>query len=119
MDFELSKELQMLQKEIRKFAKKEIVPYADQWDEAHYLPIKEVMRPLGKMGYFGTVIPEAYGGEDIGFLAAMIVTEELAKASSSLRVQVNMQMLGCAYTCLLYTSPSPRDVEESRMPSSA
>ena len=26
----------------------------------------------------------------------------------------------CAgYNCLLYTSPSPRDVEESRMPSSA
>ena len=24
-----------------------------------------------------------------------------------------------AYRCLLYTSPSPRDVEESRMPSSA
>ena len=24
-----------------------------------------------------------------------------------------------AITCLLYTSPSPRDVEESRMPSSA
>ena len=24
-----------------------------------------------------------------------------------------------AYICLLYTSPSPRDVEESRMPSSA
>ena len=23
------------------------------------------------------------------------------------------------WTCLLYTSPSPRDVEESRMPSSA
>ena len=23
------------------------------------------------------------------------------------------------FTCLLYTSPSPRDVEESRMPSSA
>ena len=23
------------------------------------------------------------------------------------------------YACLLYTSPSPRDVEESRMPSSA
>ena len=25
----------------------------------------------------------------------------------------------CGFTCLLYTSPSPRDVEESRMPSSA
>ena len=26
---------------------------------------------------------------------------------------------GILWTCLLYTSPSPRDVEESRMPSSA
>ena len=26
---------------------------------------------------------------------------------------------GLSFTCLLYTSPSPRDVEESRMPSSA
>ena len=26
---------------------------------------------------------------------------------------------GILITCLLYTSPSPRDVEESRMPSSA
>ena len=27
--------------------------------------------------------------------------------------------IALANTCLLYTSPSPRDVEESRMPSSA
>ena len=27
--------------------------------------------------------------------------------------------LTCTSSCLLYTSPSPRDVEESRMPSSA
>ena len=27
--------------------------------------------------------------------------------------------LAFTYVCLLYTSPSPRDVEESRMPSSA
>jgi glutaryl-CoA dehydrogenase (non-decarboxylating) len=108
MDFELSKALQMLQKELRKFAKKEIVPYADQWDEEHYLPINEVMRPLGEMGYFGTVIPEAYGGENLGFLAAMIVTEELAKASSSIRVQVNMQVLGCAYTIFKYGNETVR-----------
>nr|WP_319494132.1 glutaryl-CoA dehydrogenase Acd [uncultured Desulfobacter sp.] len=108
MDFELSKELQMLQKELRKFAQKEIVPYADQWDAEHYLPIKEVMRPLGDMGYFGTVIPEEYGGENLGFLVAMIVTEELAKASSSLRVQVNMQVLGCGYTIYKYGSEELR-----------
>jgi len=102
MDFKLSTELKMLQKEIRNFAKKEIEPYADEWDEKHYLPIDEVMRPLGEMGFFGTVIPEEYGGEDMGFMAAMIITEELARVSSSLRVQVNMQVLGCAYTIFRY-----------------
>ena len=29
------------------------------------------------------------------------------------------ELVGDASFCLLYTSPSPRDVEESRMPSSA
>ena len=31
----------------------------------------------------------------------------------------NPEKLNRLYGCLLYTSPSPRDVEESRMPSSA
>ena len=31
----------------------------------------------------------------------------------------DLGLLGIAKPCLLYTSPSPRDVEESRMPSSA
>lgn len=102
MDFTLSTEMKMLQKEIRSFAKKEIQPYADQWDNDHYLPIKEVMEPMGELGFFGTVIPESLGGSDMGFLAAMIITEEVAKVSSSLRVQVNMQMLGSAYTIFRY-----------------
>ena len=34
--------------------------------------------------------------------------------------QVNeVQLFECAGTCLLYTSPSPRDRQKSRMPSSA
>ena len=108
MDFTLPKDLQMLQKEIRKFAKKQIDPFVEEWDEKHYLPIDEVMRPLGELGYFGTVIPEEYGGEDMGFLAAMIVTEELSRVCSSLRVQVNMQVLGCAYTIFRYGNEEVR-----------
>ena len=111
MDFTLPKDLQMIQKEIRNFAKKQIEPYADEWDEKHYLPVEEAMRPLGRdLGCFGTVIPEEYGGEgmDNGFLAAMIITEELARVSSSLRVQVNMQMLGCGYTIYKYGNEEVR-----------
>ena len=35
------------------------------------------------------------------------------------RILSPTKVLTTSYTCLLYTSPSPRDVEESRMPSSA
>jgi glutaryl-CoA dehydrogenase (non-decarboxylating) len=40
----------------------------------------------------------------MGWLSAMIVTEEIARVSSSLRVQINMQTLGCAYTIYHYGS---------------
>jgi glutaryl-CoA dehydrogenase (non-decarboxylating) len=102
MDFALSKELQMLKKAVSEFAAKKISPYADEWDANHYFPYQEAIKPMGELGFFGTVIPEKYGGEDMGWLAAMIVTEEIAKASSSLRVQVNMQCLGSAFTICKY-----------------
>jgi len=104
MEFGLSKEMGMLKKAVAEFAKKKIAPYADEWDTNNYFPYEEAVRPMGELGFFGTVIPEEYGGEDMGWLAAMVVTEEIAKASSSLRVQVNMQVLGCAYTIYTYGS---------------
>ena len=102
MDFALSKELEMLRKAVREFATKKIAPNADEWDNNNYFPYKEVIKPMAELGFFGTVIPEEYDGVDMGWLAAVIVTEEIARASSSLRVQINMQTLGCAYTILKY-----------------
>jgi glutaryl-CoA dehydrogenase (non-decarboxylating) len=102
MDFALSEEHEILRKMVRDFAEEQIAPNADEWDEKHYLPYEEAMKPMGELGLFGTVIPEEYGGSEMGWLAAMIITEEIARASSSLRVQINMQTLGCAYTILKY-----------------
>ena len=108
MDFALSKELEMLRKAVREFATKKIAPNADQWDEEHHFPYKEAILPMGELGFFGTVIPEAYGGEEMDWLAAMIVTEEIARANSSLRIQINMQTLGCAFTIYKYGSEELR-----------
>jgi glutaryl-CoA dehydrogenase (non-decarboxylating) len=102
MNFELSEELQMLREMARDFAKEKIAPFADEWDEKHYFPYEEVLKPMGELGFFGTVIPEEYGGNGMGWLAAMILTEEIARGSSSLRVQINMQALGCAFTIFRY-----------------
>ena len=104
MNFALTKEMEMLRKAVREFANKKLAPNVDAWDADHYFPYKEALRPMGELGFFGTVIPEKYDGEDMGWVAAMIVTEEIARVSSSLRVQVNMQTLGCAYTIHHYGS---------------
>jgi len=102
MDFKLSKEHQMLRKAVQDFARKKIAPFVDEWDAKHYLPVKEVIKPMGELGFFGAVIPEEYGGEDMGWLAATIITEEIARVSSSLRVQYNLSALGCAFPIYKY-----------------
>ena len=48
--------------------------------------------------------------------------KDKSKSKSSKVPPLNMESVSksdAKETCLLYTSPSPRDVEESRMPSSA
>lgn len=100
MDFSLGEELLMLREMVRNFAAEKIAPNADKWDEDHYFPYQEVIKPMAELGIFGTIIPEKYGGNDMGWLASMIITEEIARASSSLRVQVNMEAIGSAFTIL-------------------
>jgi len=104
MDFSWTKEQEMLRKSVREFATKKLVPNLSEWDKEHHFPYEEALKPMGELGFFGTVVPEEYGGEGMGFVASMIVTEEIARAASSLRVQVNMQELGCAYTIYRYGS---------------
>ena len=104
MDFGLTKELEMVRDAARDFANKKIAPNVEEWEKNHYLPVKEVLKPMGELGFFGCGIPEEYGGEGLGFMAASIITEEIAKVNSSLRVQINLIGLGCAYTIYRYGS---------------
>jgi len=104
MDFELSDELRALVHVAREFAAEKITPFVEQWDKEHYFPYREVVKPMAELGFLGTVIPEEYGGNDMGWLAMVIITEEIARAGSSLRVQINMETVGCALPILRYGS---------------
>ena len=103
MDFKLSEELQALRETARDFADKEIVPYVEKWEEQSYFP-REVIKKMADLGFYGTLVPEEYGGNGMGFLAGTIVTEEVARASASLRVTLNMQTFGPAVSILRYGS---------------
>jgi glutaryl-CoA dehydrogenase (non-decarboxylating) len=91
VDFEPSEELRAIQMAAREFAEKEVAPTVDEDDRAHRFR-KDLVRKMGELGFFGCVIPEPYGGTDAGFLALALVTEEIARVHSSLRVAINMQL---------------------------
>ena len=56
---------------------------------------------MGQLGFYGTMIPETYGGSDLGFLAMVLITEEIARVHSAMRVAINMQ-IGPAITLLQF-----------------
>ncbi|MCX5907708.1 MAG: acyl-CoA dehydrogenase family protein [Deltaproteobacteria bacterium] len=101
MDFKLSPDMQAIRDTTRDFAEKEIVPFADKWDAEHFFP-RDVVKKMAELGFFGTLIPEEYGGNGMGFLAGTIITEEIARASASLRVTMNMQSFGPALSIYRY-----------------
>ena len=53
------------------------------------------------------------------FQAATQINEQTLSFLPRLLVMLLTLIVAGPWICLLYTSPSPRDVEESRMPSSA
>ena len=76
-------------------------------------------------GNFIDNLPKVYGiytGGFLGFIIIMAIGEQMgmtAKAIGICFVAFTVAIYAIIGYCLLYTSPSPRDRQKSRMPSSA
>jgi glutaryl-CoA dehydrogenase (non-decarboxylating) len=90
MDFELSEELAEVQKLARDFSEKEIAPNAAKDDREHIFR-RDLVSKMGELGFYGCLIPEEYGGNGLGFLAHVLISEEIARVHSAIRVYLNMQ----------------------------
>ena len=82
MDFDLTKEQEMIRKEVRKFALKEIAPVARELDEKEEFSV-ELTKKMGEIGLFGMFVSEKYGGQGLDYLSYIIAVEELAKVDAS------------------------------------
>lgn len=91
MDFELSEELAAVRDLAREFAEKEIAPTAAKDDKEHAFR-RDLVKKMGDLGFYGCIIPDSYGGSGLGFLAMVLITEEIARVHSAMRVAINMQI---------------------------
>jgi isovaleryl-CoA dehydrogenase len=78
----LSEELTMLRETTRQFVEKELAPIADAVDRDNDFP-HHLWQKMGDIGLLGITVEERYGGSAMGYLAHIIVLEEISRASAS------------------------------------
>lgn len=82
MDFELDLEQRAVRDMARDFARGELVPFADGWDEHATFPA-ETLRKAAGLGLASIYVREEEGGSGLSRLDAALVFEELAAADAS------------------------------------
>jgi acyl-CoA dehydrogenase len=103
MDFELSEDLLMLQQAAREFAERELAPRAAEADAAETW-VEEQVRMCGEMGFMGMLVPEAYGGSELGAVAACLVLMEVNRACASTGTTVSVHNSLCCQSLVKFGS---------------
>ena len=91
MDFSLTEEQVAMREMAKNFAEKKIAPTMEE-DEKEHRFRKEIVKEMASLGFFGCIAPEKYGGNETGYLAASVMTEEIARISPSWGLPFNLQM---------------------------
>lgn len=93
IDFSLTEEQKACQKLVREFAQNEIVPVAPELDEEqrHSPELVEKYFELGLLHY---LVPEKYGGPELGSIEGCILGEELAAACGGVAATFGQNSLG-------------------------
>jgi len=79
---EYTEEHRIFREAARRFFAKEVIPYADEWEEAGKVP-KSVWLKMGEQGFLCMDVAEEYGGLGADFLYSVILTEELGKTGNT------------------------------------
>ena len=83
MNFDYSQDQLMIQQMTQDFAKKEILPNINVWDEKQYFPI-ELFKKAGKQGLMGVLVPEKFGGSGLGYEEYILVIKEISKVCGAI-----------------------------------
>ena len=82
MNFNLGEEIDALRDMVRRFARDEIAPRADDIDKSNEFP-SDLWEKMGQLGLHGITVPQAEGGAGMGYLAHCVAIEEISRASAS------------------------------------
>ncbi|MFQ5862949.1 MAG: acyl-CoA dehydrogenase [Candidatus Brocadiales bacterium] len=88
MELELTEEQKLLQKTLRDFAHKEILPGIVERDQKGEFPWR-IIQGLARLGLMGMLVPGTYGGTGADYLTYALGIEELARFDASVALTVS------------------------------
>ncbi len=94
-DLYFSKEANMVRNAVRDFVNKEINPHVDEWEEQGMIPLHDLFKKMGDLGFLGIRYDPKYGGQGMDYWAETAFIEELARTDCggvpmAIVVQTNM-----------------------------
>ncbi|MEJ5022351.1 acyl-CoA dehydrogenase family protein [Ochrobactrum vermis] len=79
----------------RQFAQEQLAPGAAARDKAHAFPRAELSE-MGELGFLGMLVPEEWGGSDLGTVAYALALEEIAAGDGACSTIVSVHSsVGC------------------------
>lgn len=82
MNFQLTKEQELVRKMVREFAVNEVEPIAADIDKEHRFPVENVKK-MGELGLMGVPFPTELGGAGGDHISYAITVEELSRVCAS------------------------------------
>ena len=107
-DFGLGEELDAVRDQVRRFARERIAPRAEEIDRSNEFP-RDLWPELGNAGLLGVTVPERWGGANLGYLAHIVVMEEISRASGSVGLSYGAHSNLCMNQIALNATDAQRD----------
>src|SRR5215469_12516956 len=107
-DFGLPAELEEIRQQVRRFAAEQIAPRAAEIDRSNEFP-RDLWPALGSQGLLGITVPERLGGVGLGYLAHVLVMEEISRASGSVGLSYGAHSNLCVNQLRLNGTDAQRD----------
>ena len=86
----LSESQRMIRETMRNFARERLAPFAAEWDRRHAFP-REALAELGRLGAYGIVIPERFGGAGLDYVSLAVALEEIAAGDGATSTILSVQ----------------------------
>ena len=104
----LTEEHNLLRQTVRDFAERECGPIATEIDAEKRFPA-ENFKKMGPLGFHGVLIPEQYGGSEMGAVACAIINEELGRVCASTALSYLAHAVLCANNLYLNGNEAQRE----------